>query len=277
MKNKKGQVYFSALFALIVLPIVLIAAIHGMNKNTEPFNMPIGRDAAGILKSENDAHMVLHYIRDSAALAASETAVELGKIGGGEGCREINGYSLWSRKCFPDYESNFRGIFSRNLDRYLKDYDGALIPVNNYDVALSGSRVIGIARNPMTIYISGPKAKIGYYSVRPSFNTDAGYDLGSIYEELKFAFLYSEIEGSESVVNLTNECLYHNKAGPEECVEDAVEAQDSNYKINYSMISDSVIAFDVVVQEDVLSYSDAEKSIEKSDVVLRFAIDLDNQ
>ena len=278
LRQNKGQIYFSAMLALLVLPLVLTASIYAINSNTKPFSMPIGRDTSGLLSASHNTQNALNYLSISAKYSAEQAAFDLGQKGGGSMCGHINGYSYWSRACFQDnYEDNFKLLFGSYLDDYLRNYPDLSFPLGNYEFITSGPKITGIAKNPVTAYIEGPKSNyIGYYSQKPSFSIDYGYDIKDIYDDLRFYVLQSEVEGSKSIANSAVECIKGDKKLLSACVAKAVsniKRIRPQYDITYNQIFQNIFTFDISTKKGITAYSEEDRKSKNRDINVRFAID----
>lgn len=280
---KKGQIHFSALLALIVVPIILGSAIYAMSSMVREINLPLGRDASAIMVAEHTTISARSYLHQSAKLAAEQAAYELSHKGGGSQCGAIMNprsnqfYSYWSEACFPqDYEDNFILLYGSYLDDYLRNFPDIGFPLDNYNFHLSGSKVIGVARNPLMTFISGQKhSNIGYYSKKPSFSIDYNYDMKKIFDELKFYALLSEIDTSKSIVKSVLGCAEDDQKLLGICVSKAVADLKDNlpYSIIYDQIDETTFSFDIETKGNVIAYSEEDKEIKKRDITVRFAID----
>ena len=278
LKQNKGQVYFSALIALLVLPIVLLYAMHAVASTVEPFDTPIGRDSSSILAASHNVQNAMDYLKESAKYSAHQAMYDLGEKGGGSLCGSVSGYSYWSKACFPEnYEKNFLFLFSSYLDDYIRNYPDLSFPLDNYNFVISGSNIIGIAKNQLTAYIGGSQSNnIGYYSLKPSFTIDIDYDIKNIYDKLKYFSLISEASASPSIVNYTLDCAKDDKKLMAACVSKAVAQMESifpEYEISYNQIRVDIFSFEIITKRNIVAYSKDDMHARQRDIEVKFAID----
>ena len=276
-RDKKGQVYFSAMLALVVIPILLITVAYANVKQIEPLNTPIGRDASAVLEGSYETNNALTYIRESASLASEQAIYDLTQVGGGSECGSIRGYSYWSKACFSPYQKEyFNLLFTSYLDDFLRNYPDTNIPLNNYDITLSKDMLIGSAKNPLSIYLEGTKDNyIGYYTSRPSFSIQNKIDMLKTFSDLRFFIIDSETEAG--LVYNTVKCRDDPDSQNElsTCIATAVAKLEPliPFDIIYNQISEHVVTFDLQSQERLIAYDPDDNAIQSRNIIIKFAID----
>ena len=198
LKNKKGS--FFTLIIVVLLVVILTTAFFTLRKKQNPSDKFIGERQYGLIITYQEGEKALFYLDQSAKYSAYNTIYEIGQRGGREesDCGDYLGYSLWVdfddkgkiKECYPEkknLEENFKLIFNEKLDNYLMGYEGAIIPLNNYQVSLNNNLdVIGKAEYPLVIQILSVKETIsdrGVIDYTPS-NTEIDIYLKNINSPL---------------------------------------------------------------------------------------------
>ncbi len=217
MKNKKGALLMYGLMAGLIGAIIVLVIYSG--SKTE-FNI-IGDSSLRLLGTSKSAEKMLLYIDQSAKYSLQQAAYDLAKSGGISEIKDIYldepfapyecgkyyGNYVWlevkksdgkynEKDCFDEssIRPNLEYNFNKKLNEFLSNYPDK-IPTNNYDYDIRGNlEVLGIAKEPLKIDIMGKlpasakkeeSAKIGEYSLMPSFKANIEYNIDEEYSSLK--------------------------------------------------------------------------------------------
>ncbi|MBS3121444.1 M15 family metallopeptidase [Candidatus Woesearchaeota archaeon] len=153
-KNKKAHI-----FMLILLVICLIAffSLIIVIKNLVKDTRNIGEATLEVLKAAQRGEDVLNYIDVNAKYTVMNAEYELASKGGmlNSGCGEYNGVNLWynhGKLCLPTAPNEeLRKVFESKFENNLNYFE---LPKNNYEIKVTDNKVIGIAKEEISIKIS---------------------------------------------------------------------------------------------------------------------------
>jgi len=187
-KNKKSQVLVYGLIFGLLLAIATFYMAYYLKILPKDY---LGENSLIILKAGSEAEKTSLYIRLSAQYASEDSIIQLAEKGGFDSakCGENKGYNLMNNdlgSCFPDYESNLKSIFARNLDLYLSKYPKD-IP-REYEIELKDSTKFN-GKAISTINIKGKnltskQEPLMEYKIIPYFSSEVDFDL-NIFEGIK--------------------------------------------------------------------------------------------
>jgi len=206
LKSKKGLDY--AILFMIVTLICLGFLIWQLNQKDESFTKDIGSAQIGLINTQEKADNLLFYLDQSAKYSAYEVADILSQRGGfadaSASCGSVvDGFVSWntckaySSICFPDVFTNFKSVFSDQLnDIYLEQYNsgsfGMKFIKDNYVFAIHDKKITGTAVQNIESNIQPFQSNEGEYSAgrfafKPSFSIDFPYDFNHYFELNKLA------------------------------------------------------------------------------------------
>ncbi len=222
MKNKKAAMPFNMII-VVMTAVILVYAWAQLNYKYNSFNEIIGEKQYKLLAAYNKGENALLYIDLSAKYSLQQAVYDLAKSGGIQEisdisldepsatweCGEYYGTNVWlevkksdgkynEKECFDESSArnNLKYGFDKKLNQFLANYPEK-IPTSNYDYEIKGNlEVLGIAKEQMKIDIigkikqdstkKGESAKIGEYSIKPSFRAEIDYNIDEEYGSLKY-------------------------------------------------------------------------------------------
>ncbi|MBW2979878.1 hypothetical protein KY360_00495 [Candidatus Woesearchaeota archaeon] len=131
------------------------------------------------------------FVGSAAKRSAEQSIYVLGQNGGffNGGCGQYKHYKLWQTEeefCDIDIKENFEKHLQSYLDKYLGEYPGVEIPLDNYEFFIRDADKLTI--NGIAIKNAIYNDTRIMYSLKPSFEIDVGYNLnyyGILMAELK--------------------------------------------------------------------------------------------
>ncbi|MAG91447.1 hypothetical protein CMO83_02125 [Candidatus Woesearchaeota archaeon] len=174
MKNKKAALVYN--WTLTITVIFLLAwTFLQFNSKFSKFEL-LGIKQISLFNSYQKGEQALFYIDQSAKYSAYQSVYDLGRRGGNSDsgpCGDYLGYTLWMTQtqdlgeCFPDFNENFKAIFSDNLDVYLSNHPEVYFPSENYNIELKNKLdILGLAISDLEIPLGEIGAEIESSEIR---------------------------------------------------------------------------------------------------------------
>ncbi len=193
-KSKKAQAFTGGLVVITI--IILSMALIGLEAKEQDLDpKKVGEKQLDIFKTHAQSENTLFYIDQAAKLSAEKAISDLADKGGFAlaancGVDPVSNYAVWvtsTKECYPDYELNFKVIFTQYLNQYLELLWQNLAPprppkfINNYELSLiqdKGLTIIGTPLQPIpSLVLTTEKTIVGTTKIYPSFNIKVDFNL----------------------------------------------------------------------------------------------------